>query len=422
MTSTYGGLALWLLWSLNLRTAAWTVGQAVREHTPTELPTSSWPGPDVASSLSAWPSGRQPDRFDAWPQTSYGTPENKLKGCWLTSVLRDFRLGWPSLCLGLTYQYETLSESDCERNCIKDPTCSVWAWHREPQGSSSYRCYSGSDAHDCGLANWETINFDVISAQRIMHGDVRVIKDLPGLRAEGLSNIGWFNAGDQTPLAQAVRCKRMCYSMVNCTYWSFSNSSDVNLGGCLVELPVEDPENNLKPPKQVPYPLTSASLTIDPSIVAGEYIQHFCPEKPSSFVEEGVGSDAPTDGAFTAQLICVLIAVAIVAALVAAMLIHLWQLKKKQDLLESLEEEETTLDRESNLRKEHSELRLLLREGTVPTSQSLKLPVLPAVVAVLPPSPIAASRQIGTVQVVAGGVYSTLPQRQASVSSRRGQP
>merc|ERR1711988_61764 len=68
-------------------------------------------------------------------------------------------------------------------------------------------------------------------------------------------------------------CKYLCYSDLHCQWWLYTTDD-----GCWVE----DPPNN-----EVPYPLTQSDIDTNSDfaskVIAGEYIQHRCPEHDGKF-------------------------------------------------------------------------------------------------------------------------------------------
>lgn len=119
------------------------------------------------------------------------------------------------------------------------------------------------------------MSISVARAQRLMHGNVRVFKSLMGVKIENLYKLGNFKEGTQALSTQ--RCKDWCYSDIACDYWQFSQSD-----GCFVDAPMLSTLNGEQTSKPVQYPLTtdggmSVGTAEASSMIAGEYIQHFCP-------------------------------------------------------------------------------------------------------------------------------------------------
>lgn len=100
-----------------------------------------------------------------------------------------------------------------------------------------------------------------------MHGKVRVLMNLPLIQIYSLRTK--FPPGFYVNQSTAIiECAKVCYSNILCQYWIFSEAH-----GCLAE----EPQSH----STVQYPLTQSGLSrtsaFAHSVVAGEYIQHFCP-------------------------------------------------------------------------------------------------------------------------------------------------
>jgi len=183
--------------------------------------------------------------LELWPKVN-GEPAP----CWKHSVLEDMANGWPGQCVGL--QQSANSQTQCETACSNAPNCAVWQY-------TSTGCFSGEALQACNQGLLQ-----LSGAQRIQHGDVRVLKDLRGWQVTGLKNIGSMLDGPHT-------CRKICYSDLNCEYWLYATMS-----GCWVQDPVSG---------KVQYPLTtgpggaSQLGALAQSVLAGEYIQHICPSR-----------------------------------------------------------------------------------------------------------------------------------------------
>jgi len=221
----------------------------------TELPNTDFPGMDNEESHNAWPSGRQPENGDCWPKSDNGN----FDSCYYKRILRDTDVrNWPGKCLGL---HEKLVEygMSCMDDCYQDPLCAVWQEH--PNG----KCYQGV-GEDC-YNKRGSLGFVPKGAQRVQHGEIRVLLDLYGIEVNGLKRFfdqNYFNDREEG----IAHCKELCYSNIRCQYWTFGDD------GCRAE---EPPEN------KAPYPLTTSGISrtsgYAKSVVAGQYIQHVCPQK-----------------------------------------------------------------------------------------------------------------------------------------------
>eukprot|EP00933_Yihiella_yeosuensis_P035257 TRINITY_DN28783_c0_g1_i1.p1 TRINITY_DN28783_c0_g1~~TRINITY_DN28783_c0_g1_i1.p1 ORF type:complete len:482 (-),score=73.82 TRINITY_DN28783_c0_g1_i1:259-1704(-) len=254
---------------------------------PTYMPGLNWPAATAAESDAAWPGlGHQPKRLEAWPQS---LPDpisgNSVDRCWKTNVLYDHARGWPGACLGLFHEKRAGSQDGCKLICHNDPRCSVWQWATQTDPG---QCWMGFGTHcDKRGLHGQDPKLHVGGAQRIMHGDVRVLKPMVGSRIKNLHSMGLYSEGTQS--LSISRCKAWCYSVISCEYWQYSTKD-----GCSVDAPWLTTEKD-KPAIQVSYPLTTADLTLAPDVIAGEYIQHYCPPRPVTPVPATVLGAAAKD-------------------------------------------------------------------------------------------------------------------------------
>lgn len=224
----------------------------------TETPGNGFPGLSAASSNLAWPGGKQPYTLECWPKRWDGAP----LACTQVTVLDDTANGWPGKCRGLV-EIKGVNGTDCGRNCRMNPMCQSW------QNTVYYSCWQGL-GKDCMVRQ----NFVPREAQRLQHGSIRVLKDLTGYHIKGLVK-GFDNSeGFFQKQEDAVKfCKNMCYSDVRCQYWTYAPNF-----GCFLE----DASQEEKPE----YPLTVHGARRDSGFakdcVAGEYIQHYCPDQSVS--------------------------------------------------------------------------------------------------------------------------------------------
>ncbi|CAE7782883.1 CYP27A1, partial [Symbiodinium necroappetens] len=220
----------------------------------TETPGNGFPGQSAEASNSAWPGGKQPYGLECWPKSWDGAP----LPCTQVDVLDDTKNGWPGKCVGLVEMKE-INGSKCGENCRQHPECQSW------QKTVYNSCWQGL-GKDCFVRG----NFMPKEAQRLQHGSVRVLKDLTGYQIVGL----WKGFDNDEGFFQNVQdaisfCKHMCYSDFRCQYWTYAPNY-----GCWIE----DASQEYGPP----FPLTLDAARRDTMFaqdcVAGEYIQHFCPE------------------------------------------------------------------------------------------------------------------------------------------------
>lgn len=233
---------------------------AVLPWDPENVPGDGWPGRDAEESNAAWPTGQQPASLVAWEMD-----DDRPEPCWKVTVLHDTALGWPGQCDGLD-RVTFASEEECEASCRRDPTCGVW------QFTNFSECFHGQGFYcDDGGGRAPVA---VRRAQRLLHGDIRVMKDMTGWDVFKLRNLGVWRTGNVTD--GVLHCRNYCYSQIYCQYWQYGE------GGCYVE----DPRSEFIVMKEyeVQYPLTTnGGATQDSNFartgVAAEYIQHICPAR-----------------------------------------------------------------------------------------------------------------------------------------------
>lgn len=181
--------------------------------------------------------------------------------CWESRVLKDIHDGWPGQCVGLMLVQAPTMEK-CRVSCLNQPRCPVWQFN---PGQIKGGCWQGQ-GHHCETRNgYDAVQFS--GGQRIQHGSVRVIKQMAGIEVHNLRPIGKLSNEGQS--ANIKRCREVCYSDILCQYWQYSQD------GCQVEDPTYS---------TVQYPLTleggaSTTSSYARSVVAGEFIQHYCPPR-----------------------------------------------------------------------------------------------------------------------------------------------
>ncbi|CAL1130554.1 unnamed protein product, partial [Cladocopium goreaui] len=223
---------------------------------PHNVPDQTWPATTAEDSHKAWPMGRQPELLAAWP-----VRDGKIAMCWQSQVLKDIQDGWPGQCVGLAVVQAPTVEK-CRISCTNQPRCPVWQFN---PGQIEGGCWQGQGYH-CNKRNgFSTVQFS--GGQRIQHGSVRVVKQMAGIEVHNLRLIGKLSDSDQR--GDIARCRELCHSDILCQYWQYGRD------GCQVEDPAYS---------SVQYPLTlegGASVTSDyaKSVVAGEFIQHYCPPR-----------------------------------------------------------------------------------------------------------------------------------------------
>lgn len=176
-------------------------------------------------------------------------------------MLADVDDGWPGHCSGLSHSnLPGVGLQECKGYCTNDPLCSVWLYRDDG-------CWYGQGLN-CGDAA-QAGSPAPLGGQRIMHGDVRKLMDLRGLQVLNLHNIGLWELGNAADGIE--RCKDYCYSDLHCQFWQYG------AGGCWV-----DSRLYLHAPIQYPLTLNGGASRVTEfakHIVAGEYVQHFCPPR-----------------------------------------------------------------------------------------------------------------------------------------------
>ncbi|CAJ1344309.1 unnamed protein product [Effrenium voratum] len=215
-----------------------------------ERPGPSFPGATRIESAEAWPSGRVPFPLECWPHTA-----GVLKGCGTAQVLQTLDHGLAANCRNLEEVSVPLYQT-CTSLCAKTPLCSI-AVEKEKgcflgKMTSGLDCHKGEDGR-------------ILRAARMLQGQVRVLKDLRGLQVQGLIKAFDEMELQGDPRTEGVRaCRLACYSSLLCTIWQYYIGK-----GCWVEEPTT---------WKVQFPLTSAIAPKGELTIAGEYIQHFCPD------------------------------------------------------------------------------------------------------------------------------------------------
>lgn len=398
-------LALTLLCSVAGPTAAaFTNGQTIGAYVPNDaiLAGSTWPGDDPASSNAAWNNGKQPDRFDAWPQTGYNTDAFIPQPCWKYTVLNDVAKGWNGQCEGGTRDDDLTTASACQAMCLKEPKCSWWNWQPSAAPGAPAPCQYGVNGVNCGSGNGDQPAglppLLVTAGQRVAHGDVRVLKDLTGFTVDGLYSTQ-FGSGNLTQSAQITRCKGICYSTLGCSYWLYSQQA-----GCQLDMPALTTNGQKDSTNQVQYPLTTSGFRQDPTIMAGEYIQHYCPPQPTLGSSSSSSSHSTisalsqhlsnASGGSAVAFIGILVGLILLAAIIAGFVIYCYnssgpeKRKGRRGISMPQYEEEPHPD--------HMELEELLQDQ--PQQQARRQPQAPAALQAPQPRMQATEYKLGSIQ------------------------
>jgi len=198
--------------------------------------------------------------------------------------------------------------TDCQAYCQQESRCSVWQYNTNFPNNAPNQCWVGFGLN-CALGESgnSVSNVNVAGAQRIMHGDVKVLKDISGMKIYNLVKVNFTLAINQN--ISLLRCKGMCYSSLSCQYWQFGE------GICWLDLPSYSTEEGKYPSNVVQYPLTWTGATqTGPDAAAmthGEYIVHSCPPSAQPPVEHDIMRSSG-DGSLSAAAIAALVAAALV--------------------------------------------------------------------------------------------------------------
>lgn len=221
------------------------------------LPLNGFPGTTANASNAAWPSGTQPASLECWPKAALS---GEFLPCQEVKILQDTEDGWPGKCTDLTLQPTIITAERCSSTCSQNPLCASW------QFTSQNACWQGVGYETC----WSRENFVPVGAQRLQQGKVRVLMDLKGWEITGLQKAfdntanGFFMSNSPEAIEA---CKKVCYSDILCQYWQFRDGQ-----GCYVQSATNGPS----------YPLTRDQALRNTAAalatVAGEFIQHYCPD------------------------------------------------------------------------------------------------------------------------------------------------
>jgi len=211
--------------------------------------------------------------------------------CPRVTVVEDTNTGWPGKCEGLKEVVVPYQET-CQSWCEKKASCSVW---QEVQKENSLEkvCYQtfwspGVVCYTARLFKNGTEDFDFIPirAQRLMRGEVRVLKKLSFVHIDGLKKV--FDENYFAKQEDAVKaCQTICYSDLGCQWWIYNR-----VRGCFVE----DISH-----QRLPVPMTTDTFRVFASeaaeVLNGEYIQHQCKEIPYSAVSQSLEKFSEKSGA-----------------------------------------------------------------------------------------------------------------------------
>jgi hypothetical protein len=177
-------------------------------------------------------------------------------------------------------QVKDLHEDEtCQSRCMLEPLCAVWQLRNATEQGGNYTCWHGIAGEGCR----ETTEPKPVVAQRLQHGNFRVLMNLAGMQLANLWRV--FDASFFANWEDGAReCRLVCISFLLCQYWQYNDGL-----GCFIEYPLQGGQY------VVPYPLVKDNIMLSSSgtamqhIRAGEFIQHYCRET------DGVPLPLPTD-------------------------------------------------------------------------------------------------------------------------------
>lgn len=233
----------------------------------TDLPTPAFPAADSEMSKMAWPMHMVPPKLGCWPKDFVG---KKFKNCPRVTAVEDTATGWPGKCLGLDEVVVPYKET-CQSWCEKQPGCSVWQEVDQGGETACFQTFwsSGYNCYQRIVDGKEDLDFKPIRAQRLMKGEVRVLKKLSFVHIDGLKRV--FDENYFAKHEDGVKaCQTTCYSDLGCQWWIYSR-----VRGCYVE----DISH-----QRMPVPMTTDTFQVfareAQEVLDGEYIQHQCKELP----------------------------------------------------------------------------------------------------------------------------------------------
>jgi len=133
------------------------------------------------------------------------------------------------------------------------------------------QCWVGYGTH-CSTDWARTDGIRVQGAQRLQHGDVKVLAYLRGVKILNMFNLPLASID---PTEGETLCKIWCYSDIACQYWQYNSQEN----GCWVDARLFSTVSGQDKDKVVKYPLAidNEGAEADASWQIGEYIAHYCP-------------------------------------------------------------------------------------------------------------------------------------------------
>jgi len=188
--------------------------------------------------------------------------------CWNVTVVHDVDKGWNDGCLGLKKKPNSTTEEACGAQCKDDPECIVWQWVNQTNGD--LECWSGNEVHGCvgrsaKPGDASAFKNQLLGGQKLQHGNVKVLNSSIGVQ---VMNLKKYVETSGTTAEQIARCRLACHSDVTCSVWQYGDKT------CWMEhVPGNEQGKNV------------TGTDFAKTIVAGEFVEHYCPPKP---VEEGL--------------------------------------------------------------------------------------------------------------------------------------
>lgn len=175
------------------------------------------------------------------------------------------------MCMGLKAESTAKTAVECQKVCEDDPTCPIW------QFNDDTGCWRdmGSECTDNARPK-----FAPTGSERLLHGDVNVIvANLTNVEIMHLHPGGSFGTklDSETEAhyhaVEIKHCRNWCWSDIFCKYWQYTPVS-----GCYVDWKPKTETTELAYPMSLEGGAARKDTNYVKEVMAGEFIQHFCPE------------------------------------------------------------------------------------------------------------------------------------------------
>jgi len=226
-----------------------------------EIPLAAFPAPTAMQSRKAWTGQQQPTNLQCWPRRPNGFPEPCSHQH--VTILEDTIDNWPGRCENMKMVTDLGRDETCKTRCYNSALCGVWSVENftNPRELTCWQALHGTNCYKGQVPL-------PMRAQRIMHGNVRVLMNTMQMLIKNLTKaFDVTDVGNNETLG-GERCRFVCSSYLFCQYWQYSTKL-----GCWVEDPAA---------KEVAYPLVKDNWAMETdtaeakSVKAGQYIQHVC--------------------------------------------------------------------------------------------------------------------------------------------------